>query len=197
MFPRILLDMCYKSLADIEGLVQSTPPQFQGYQYFSMVTMWHFCCILTLIQRVPGHTNIHTKSCFWGNLYLVTGTQACRSKIPSANTAQAVSGKHTLDKAPDSAPGLLLVWALLTPLSVLREVNSRNPAQAPHFLSKTVGGKLVFKNEHMPNQTFYGGKEGWRVFCSPFRADAAQALLLLPMLHRPLRSEPNNWDLNT
>lgn len=43
--------MCYKSLGDPEGLVQSTPPQFQGYQYFCTVTMWPipFCCILTVI----------------------------------------------------------------------------------------------------------------------------------------------------
>lgn len=86
------------------------------------------------------------------------------------------------------------LWALLTPLSVLREVNSRNPAQAPRFLSP----KLMGENESLKmnicqiNQTFYGGKEGWRVLCSTFRADAAQVLLLLPMLHLPPRSEPTN-----
>lgn len=177
MFPRILLGICYKSLVILKDESRALSSKVISIFLSSpcdqslSVVFWHWFKGSLVIQSSTPRASSGESCTLWQEY------RHAKIGIPQQILYQLLQDSTVWTK--HLTPGSEL-WALLTPLCVL----SRNPAQALSFsLSETAGENESSKMKICQiNQIFYGGKEGWRALCSPFRADAAQALLLLPVL---------------
>lgn len=155
---------------------------------------------MTPIWRASGHTNIHSKSRFWGNLSLWdsnTGISKARLRFPQQALYKLLQENKVCTKSP------LYTWASASedlsashswPLRLYQQRSTGETQSFLYFFSL----KELWKNKspkillHQITQAFCEGREGQRALCSPSRADAAQALLLLPTLHLPLGSGETN-----